>query len=130
MHLDEHIAAKKKIYEQYREAFSDIPQIRMNPYLKDSAPNFWLSCMTIDPECGVKPLAIMEAFDDENIESRPIWKPMHMQPVYAMNDFVKVTDGMSVSEEVFRDGLCLPSDIKNTPEDMERIIGIVRSFFS
>nr|MCR5268112.1 aminotransferase class I/II-fold pyridoxal phosphate-dependent enzyme [Lachnospiraceae bacterium] len=130
MHLDEHIAAKKKIYEQYREAFSDIPQIRMNPYLKDSEPNFWLSCMTIDPDCSVKPLAIMEAFDAENIECRPIWKPMHMQPVYANNDFVKVTDGMSVSEEVFRDGLCLPSDIKNTPEDMERIIGIVRSFFS
>ena len=130
LHLDEHIAAKKKIYEQYTEAFADIPQIHMNPYLKDSEPNFWLSCMTIDPDCKVKPLAIMEAFDAENIECRPIWKPMHMQPVYAENDFVKVTDGMSVSEEVFKDGLCLPSDIKNTPEDMERIIGIIRSFFA
>ncbi len=129
-HLEEHIAAKKKIYMQYRDAFSDIPAIRMNPYLEESEPNFWLSCITIDPVSPVKPLAIMEAFDKENIECRPIWKPMHMQPVYAENAYVTAKEGSSVSEEIYSTGLCLPSDIKNTEADMERIIGVVRSFFS
>ncbi len=128
LHLDEHIAKKKAIYMRYKEAFSDIKEIRMNPYLPGSEPNFWLSCMTIDPDCSVKPLMIMEAFDAENIECRPIWKPMHMQPVYAERDFVKVEE-ISVSERIFATGLCLPSDIKNTEEDMDRIIGIVRGLF-
>ncbi len=129
LHLNEHIAKKKEIYMRYREAFRDIGAIRMNPYLPASEPNFWLSCMTIDPSCEVKPLTIMEAFDEENIECRPIWKPMHMQPVYAGNDYVKVTQE-SVSEQIYEAGLCLPSDIKNTDEDMERIIRTVRRFFA
>ena len=129
LHLEEHIALKKAIYFRYQEAFADIPQIKMNPYLKDSEPNFWLSCMTVDPACEVKPLQIMEAFDKENIECRPIWKPMHLQPVYASNGFVKATDGPSVSRRVYESGLCLPSDIKNTEEDMAKIIGIVRGCF-
>ena len=130
LHLAEHIDAKRRIYMHYKEAFSDIPAITMNPYAPDSEPNFWLSCITIDPACDVKPLDIMEAFDKENIESRPIWKPMHLQPVYAANDFIQAKSGESVSERIFNTGLCLPSDIKNTPEDMEQFIGIVRSFFS
>ncbi len=129
LHLEEHIAKKKAIYMQYKDAFSDIEQITMNPYTADSEPNFWLSCMTIDPDCAVKPLDVMEAFDAQNIECRPIWKPMHLQPVYANNGFVQASDGESVSAKIFDTGLCLPSDIKNTEEDMVRIIEIVRSLF-
>lgn len=127
--LDLHIQKKKAIYETYRQAFASIPEIRMNPYLPGSTPNFWLSCMTIDPASRVTPLDVMEALERENIESRPIWKPMHMQPVFAKNDFIQVTGGVPVGERVFERGLCLPSDVKNTEEDMDRIIGIVKGLF-
>lgn len=129
LHLEEHKALKKSIYEQYKEAFSDIKEITMNPLNPDGEANYWLSCMTIDPECSVKPNDIMDALEAANIECRPIWKPMHLQPVFAENDFIQVQDGISVGEEIFNEGLCLPSDIKNTPEDMAKIIGIVRKCF-
>lgn len=129
MHLNEHVALKAEIYAAYKEAFSDIPAIRMNPYLADTVPNFWLSCITIDPECGVKPPAVMEALDKENAESRPIWKPMHLQPVFKDNDFIQVTDGKPVGERIFDCGVCLPSDIKNTKEDMDLIIRTIRGLF-
>lgn len=129
LHLEEHKALKKSIYEQYKEAFSDIKEITMNPLNPDGEANYWLSCMTIDPACPVKPNDIMDALEAANIECRPIWKPMHLQPVFAENDFIQVQDGISVGEEIFNEGLCLPSDIKNTPEDMAKIIGIVRKCF-
>lgn len=129
LHLEEHKALKKSIYEQYKEAFSDIKEITMNPLNPDGEANYWLSCMTIDPGCSVKPNDIMDALEAANIECRPIWKPMHLQPVFAENDFIQVQDGISVGEEIFNEGLCLPSDIKNTPEDMAKIIGIVRKCF-
>lgn len=129
LHLTEHIALKKKIYETYRDAFDDISEIKMNPYLADSEPNFWLSCMTIDEQSQVKPLQVMEALDAENIESRPIWKPMNLQPVFADCDFIQAVSGKSVGEKIFDTGLCLPSDIKNTAEDMDRIIQIIRGLF-
>ena len=128
-HLDEHIARKKEIYRCYQEAFRDIDAIRMNPYAADSDPNFWLSCITVDPKSSVRPVAIMEALDAANIESRPIWKPMHMQPVYAGYDLIATREGVSVSEEIYENGMCLPSDIKNTPADMDKIIKIVRGCF-
>lgn len=127
-HLDEHVALKKSIYMQYRDAFSDIEGVKLNPYPAGSEPNFWLSCMTIDEKTGVKPIDIMLALEKENIETRPIWKPMHMQPVFSDCDFISVCD-IPVSEDVFAKGLCLPSDIKNTAEDMDKIISMVRSFF-
>ena len=104
--------------------------IEMNPYLKDSKPNFWLSCMTIKEGCNVKPIDIMLALEEKNIESRPIWKPMHLQPVYKNKDFIKVTEKESIGGDIFCRGLCLPSDIKNTEEDMEEIIGVIKGFFS
>ncbi len=128
-YLPEHIEKKKSIYMKYKEAFADIPQIHINPYLKNTEPNFWLSCITIDTDCNVKPLDIMLALENDNIESRPIWKPMNLQPVYAENGFVQVSEGMSVGEKIFNSGVCLPSDIKNTPEDMQRIISIIRGLF-
>ena len=71
----------------------------------------------------------MDALADENIESRPVWKPMHMQPVFEKEDFITLKESGSVGEEIFRTGVCLPSDIKNTPEDMERIIHIIKGLF-
>lgn len=129
IHLDEHIALKKKIYEAYKEAFSDIPAITMNPYLPQSEPNFWLSCMMINPASKVTPKMVMEALQNENIESRPIWKPMHMQPVFADCDFITREDGKCCDEVIFENGVCLPSDIKNTDEDMKKIISIVKGLF-
>lgn len=130
LHLDDHIAKKKEIYETYKEAFADIEEITMNPLNPDGEANYWLSCITIKEGCPVTPDMIMDALEAENIESRPIWKPMHLQPVYAECDFF-THDGSaeSVSEDIFHRGLCLPSDIKNTREDMDKIIAIVRGFF-
>ncbi|MCR5421908.1 MAG: aminotransferase class V-fold PLP-dependent enzyme [Lachnospiraceae bacterium] len=127
-HLDEHISLKKDIYFVYKNAFSDIEGIKMNPYYADSEPNYWLSCITLDRALKVKPIDIMLALEKENIETRPIWKPMHMQPVFKDCDMICVSD-KSVSEDIFETGLCLPSDIKNTKEDMDRIVGIVRGLF-
>lgn len=128
-HLEEHIAKKKAIYESYRDAFRDIPAIRMNPLNPDGEANYWLSCITIDPQSQVTPDQVMDALAEHNIESRPIWKPMHLQPVFAESPFFsEKEDGEgSVSEDIFNTGVCLPSDIKNTPEDMEKIIGIIRN---
>ena len=139
LHLDEHKQLKKAIYAQYKEGFGDIPEITMNPLNPDGDDNCWLSCITIQEGCGVTPDQIMDALDAENMESRPIWKPMHLQPVYAEYDFV-TAEGFksdllagskieSVSEDIFNHGLCLPSDIKNSEKDMEEIIGIVRKCF-
>lgn len=130
LYLEEHKARKQAIYRQYQEAFADISEISMNPLNPDGDANNWLSCMTIAKGCSVTPDEIMDALDAENIESRPIWKPMHEQPVFAECDFVPHNgDGSSVGSDIFARGLCLPSDIKNTPEDMELIIGIVRKCF-
>lgn len=129
LYLNEHKDKKKEIYQRYKVAFADIPHIRMNPYLPDTEPNFWLSCITLDKDSPVKPLDIMIALEQDNIESRPIWKPMNLQPVFSENGFVQVCEGKSVGERVFNSGVCLPSDVKNTDEDMERIISIIRGLF-
>jgi len=128
-HLGGHRALKKRIYEAYKAAFADIGAISMNPYLPCSEPNFWLSGMTIDPEKSrVGPLDIIAALEAENIEARPIWKPMHLQPVFAARDFISVEG--DVGGEIFSRGLCLPSDIKMTEAEQERVIGIIRGMFS
>ena len=127
--LEEHKRRKKEIYAQYKEAFSDIPEISMNPLNADGDANCWLSCMLIAEGCGVTPDMVMDALESENIESRPIWKPMHLQPVFAEYDFITVQEEGSVAEDIFARGLCLPSDIKNTQEDMEQIIRIIKGLF-
>ena len=131
LYLEEHKARKQAIYKQYQEAFADIAEITMNPLNPDGDANNWLSCMTIAKGCSVSPDTIMDALENENIESRPIWKPMHEQPVFADCDFMPHhEDGSSVGSDIFARGLCLPSDIKNTPEDMDLIIGTVRKCFT
>ncbi|MBR5134438.1 MAG: aminotransferase class I/II-fold pyridoxal phosphate-dependent enzyme [Clostridia bacterium] len=127
LHLEDHVAAKKAIYERYREAFADLP-VTMNPYVAESTPNFWLSCMLIDESSNVDPIAVLEALKEEQIESRPIWKPMHMQPVFADADFVTAGDE-AVDEMIFAKGLCLPSDIKMTAEQQQRVIDAIKACF-
>lgn len=131
LHLEEHKAKKKAIYEQYREAFADLSELRMNPMNPDGDANCWLSCLTIDKSSKITPDMIMDALQEEcNAESRPIWKPMHMQPVFAEYDFLSHTeDGRSVGRDIFERGLCLPSDIKNTEAEMAGIIRTVRALF-
>jgi dTDP-4-amino-4,6-dideoxygalactose transaminase len=128
LYLDEHIALKRKIYQQYKEAFSDISALKMNPLNEEGEANNWLSCITIE-KGFVSPNQILDALEAENIEGRPIWKPMHQQPIFADYDYFPHQKGIDVSADIFSRGLCLPSDIKNTAADMDKIIKIVRSFF-
>lgn len=128
LHLDEHIAEKKRIYETYKAGFADLP-IQMNPFQADiMTPNYWLSCMYItDP--AIDPMTIINTLADYNVESRPIWKPMHMQPVYKEYDFIALDEANPVNEDIFAHGLCLPSDITMTPEQQATVIEIVKTCF-
>lgn len=127
-HLEEHRDLKEAIYRRYEKAFANLP-LSLNPYPDYTKPNFWLSCILIDENAGVDPMKIMDFLAENNVESRPIWKPMHMQPVFKDNDFIKVTD-KAVNEYVFAHGLCLPSDIKMTEEEQNYVISLVRSCFN
>lgn len=127
IHINEHKALKKKIYNRYKEGLEGLP-VMMNPYLQCSEPNFWLSCILIDESSGIKPEYIRNKLEETNIEARPIWKPMHMQPVYADRDFITGSH-KPVDEQIFACGLCLPSDIKMTEEEQDMIISIIKSIF-
>ncbi|MGN0580803.1 MAG: DegT/DnrJ/EryC1/StrS family aminotransferase [Ruminococcus sp.] len=160
-YLDEHIAQKKAIYERYKEGFKGLP-VSMNPYdEKNSVPNFWLSCLIIDEDAMCKqvrsgteslyihekgkscPSEILDVLSKYNAEGRPIWKPMHKQPIYRLNPFITADgngrartnayiDGSctDVGEDIFRRGLCLPSDNKMMPEEQDIIIQIIRGCFA
>ena len=128
--LDERIAKKKYIYERYLEAFKDIKDIEMMPICDYGNPNYWLSCMTLNQESKVKPLDIMIALEKENIESRPIWKPMHIQPYYEKYKFFKNDeDEECVSEDIFKRGICLPSDTKMDDVDIDRVTSVIIDLF-
>lgn len=166
-HLEEHIAQKKAVWERYRDGLKDLP-VSMNPIdFKNSEPNYWLSCMIIDesamckqvrsecealytPEHGKScPTEILERLMDFKAQGRPIWKPMHMQPIYRMNPFItregdgrgrtnayigggtKGKDGkpLDVGMDIFRRGLCLPSDNKMTAEQQDKVIKVIRACF-
>lgn len=129
LHLEEHKSLKTKIYKKYEKSFSSLP-VKMNPYLEYSKPSFWLSCFTINDNFieSVTPEKIRLALEDENIEARPIWKPMHMQPIFKDNDFV-TTEKRNISEDIFKRGLCLPSDIKMTEDEQQRVIDIISRCF-
>lgn len=129
--LEERIAQKKAIYNRYKEAFADIEEIQMAPICDYGEPNYWLSVMTIAPSSKAKPLDIMIALEENNIESRPIWKPMHLQPYYEKYPFYSHNDSdISVAEDIFNRGVCLPSDTKMTDEDMNRVIGIIKKLWN
>lgn len=129
--LDERIAQKKHIFERYTEAFNSIEDIVMMPICEYGEPNYWLSCMTLKEESKVKPLDIILALEEKNIESRPIWKPMHMQPYYSEFEFFNHNeDEISVAEDIFNRGVCLPSDTKMTEEEIDKVINIIKSLFN
>ncbi len=160
-HLEEHIAQKKAVFERYRENLKDLP-VQMNPIdFAHSEPNYWLSCLIIDPDAmcpavrGEKeavyvptpgkscPTEILEALAAFNAEGRPIWKPMHMQPMYRMhgfitrsgsgrarsNAYIRETGAVDAGMDIFRRGLCLPSDNKMTPEQVDGVSEIIRRCF-
>lgn len=158
-YLEEHIAQKRAIYERYKEGLKGIP-VKMNPFEDCSAPNYWLSCMIIDRDAMCKqvrgekdalfisepgkscPTEILEAILGINAEGRPIWKPMHMQPIYRMHGFItKDGNGRATTNayiagsvddigmDIFNRGLCLPSDNKMTEEQQNRIIEVIRACF-
>ena len=159
-YLEEHIAQKKAIYERYKAGLADLP-VKMNPFDPDkSQPNHWLSCLIIDEDAMApmvrgeqdylyksesgksSPQEILDALAAFNAEGRPIWKPMHMQPIYRTNPFVTVEgngrgrtnayikgSGIDVGADIFRRGLCLPSDNKMTPGQQDRIIEIIHRCF-
>lgn len=127
LHIEEHRERKEAVYQRYRDAFSDLP-VSMNPYLPDTRPNFWLSCMLMDADCKVDPMTVLEKLDAANIEARPVWKPMHLQPVFRGRDFICAED-KPVDEDLFKRGLCLPSDIKMTEEEQMRVVEVVKSCF-
>ena len=126
--LNDRLAKKKEIYETYKDAFKDIPEIEMKPVPVDTKPNYWLSTMLLKEGSKVTPLNVMEALDKENIESRPIWKPMHIQPVFEKFDFIKVEE-KPISEDIFARGVCLPSDTKMTKEEQQEVIRIIKELF-
>lgn len=145
LHIDESINRKREIYFKYKEGLSDLP-VKMNPYLECSKPNFWLSCLIIDKDamCSQSrddlnadyttekgkscPEEIRETLLKYNIESRPIWKPMHMQPIFSECDCVTASEN-NVAEDIFARGLCLPSDIKMTDEQQQVVIDIIYKCF-
>jgi dTDP-4-amino-4,6-dideoxygalactose transaminase len=160
-HLEEHIAQKKAIYMRYKEGLKDLP-VSMNPYDEViSEPNFWLSCLLIDRDAMCRqvrsekealymgehgkscPTEILETLAKYNAEGRPIWKPMHMQPIFRMNGFVTkegngrartnayiAGEAAEVGMDIFQRGLCLPSDNKMTPQQQDVIIEIIKSCFA
>lgn len=126
LHLDEHRDKKEAIYRRYEEGFKDVNGVSMNPYLECSKPNFWLSCLIMDESINVSPVDICNKLAEYNVEARPIWKPMHLQPVFEGYDFITAKDGLDVGADIFNRGLCLPSDIKMTEEEQNIVIEMVK----
>lgn len=122
--LDRRIEQKKHIFNFYKKGLAHLSGLNFMPINPWNEPNYWLSCITLNGH--IRPQHIMDALDRENIESRPLWKPMHKQPFYAEYDYV----GSNVSEKLFENGLCLPSDTKMKDEDLQRIVGIIRNLFN
>lgn len=127
--LSERIAKKKEIYETYQEAFKEIEEIEMMNICDFGQSNYWLSVMTLKETSKVKPLDIMLALEAENIESRPVWKPMHLQPIFKQYPFFTVSENIPVSEDYFNRGVCLPSDTKMTTEQQNHIIKLIKELF-
>ena len=126
--LDERIKQKTDIYNNYKEGFKDIKDIDLEPIPENTKPNHWLSVITLNKNSKVTSLDIMEVLDKENIESRPVWKPMHMQPVFKEYDFIKVPEE-PISTELFERGVCLPSDTNMTKEEQDVVIDIIKKLW-
>jgi len=125
--LDERVEKKKYIFSYYKEHLSDLEGLEMMPVQDYDEPNCWLTCIILSGK--VKPIDVIEALETENIESRPIWKPMHLQPYYTDSDFIALQEHGSVSENIFTRGVCLSSDTKLTDEDLNRVVGVIRGLW-
>jgi len=122
--LDERLEKKRYIFDYYKEHLGGLEGLEMMPVQDYDEPNFWLSCIILTGRVG--PKDVIDALEAENIESRPIWKPMHMQPYYRDCDFISARELRSVSEEIFANGVCLSSDTKLTDDDLVRIVKTIR----
>ncbi|KUK65698.1 MAG: DegT/DnrJ/EryC1/StrS aminotransferase family protein [Desulfotomaculum sp. 46_80] len=127
--LEERIVKKKFIYELYKKMFDDIPAIEMMPICEYGSPNCWLSCFVLDKSCNIKPMDIINTLAKENIESRHVWKPMHLQPVFAGNPFFSIKDDIGIAEDIFNRGVCLPSDTKMTLKDVGLVVESIHKLF-
>ncbi len=128
--IGERIAKKTQIYEKYKQAFKDIPEIKMQPVADNTKPNHWLSAFVLDENSKIKPNDIIDALEKENIESRPVWKPMNMQPVFEDCDFITTCkEEKSIGQKLFENGLCLPSDTKMTIEEQDKVIFVINKLF-
>lgn len=138
--LERRVEKKREIYGYYREHIGNLPGISLMPLREESRSNCWLTAIQVADEADVKPLDIMKALEADDIESRPVWKPMHLQPVFHDCDFVSEIENLHIVDEemgadnsiagtLFRRGVCMPSDTKMTKEDMERVCGVVRKLW-
>ena len=130
--LDQRVEKKKYIFEYYKRELESFEGIEFMPINDWNKPNYWLTCITLSnchsersEESHIRPIEIMEALEKDNIESRPIWKPMHMQPYFEEYDYI----GEGVSEKIFKNGLCLPSDTKMTDEDLYRVCSVIKGLW-
>lgn len=122
--LDQRVAKKKYIFQFYKRELGKLDGVQFMPINEWNQPNYWLSCITLSGQ--VRPLDVMKALEAENIESRPIWKPMHMQPFFIEYDYI----GGDVSEKLFENGVCLPSDTKMTNEDLYRVCDVIKALWN
>ena len=124
--LDQRIEQKRHIFAYYQEHLGDLEGLSFMPLHENERANCWLSVIQLAPDCKVRPLDMIVALEKEDIETRPVWKPMHMQPVFADCDYI---DNGKVGENLFENGVCLPSDTKMTDEDLKRICTIIRGLW-
>lgn len=124
--LEQRVEQKRKIFAYYQEHLGDLEGISFMPVHEDERANCWLSVIQIAEDCPVKPLDVMEALEQGDVESRPVWKPMHLQPVFSGCDYI---DHGGVAETLFNRGVCLPSDTKMTEADLERVCGMIRGLW-
>ena len=138
--LDQRVEQKRAIYEYYRKHIGDLKGLSMMPQSREAYSNCWLSAIQLDDGCRVGPFDIMDALLADDVESRPIWKPLHLQPVFADCDFVTEKEGLHMVDErigadnsaagtIFLRGVCMPSDTKMTERDLERVCGVVRKLW-
>lgn len=127
LHLEERVETKRAIYDRYREALGDLPGFKFMPETEGCRSTMWLTSLTIDPEkAGVSAMDVLKALAEENIESRPVWKPMHLQPVFEGCGYASHGEGDTVSDRLFQNGLCLPSGTAMTEEQQSRVIQTIK----
>ena len=125
--LDERVRRKMEIFEYYRAALEDLPGIEFMPEPEWSRSNRWLTVLTVDPNrCGVSPNGIIDALEQENVEARPVWNPLHMQPLFKKCAYYPHRIGESISEGLFEKGLCLPSGTAMTDGDIDRVVKVIK----